>query len=99
MTSTQVESLAALNIPPLDAAVLACITAYGPICRDALCKAANIRVSTACGAVDRLKKRGLVEIAADKVWNHTTKRNVQAYKAIGEQNAEQITSTAATCGA
>jgi hypothetical protein len=66
----------------VDAAVLANIKALGPICRDALCTAANVLNSTACGAIDRLMKRGLVT-EHGKVWNHTTHRNVKAYKATG----------------
>lgn len=84
--STKTDSLDKLHQEgraiPVDNAVLANITALGPICRDALCKAASILNSTACGAIDRLMKRGLVE-EAGKVWNHTTRRNVKAYRAVG----------------
>lgn len=84
MTSTKAESLTALHnegrVGTVDAAVLANIQALGPICRDVLCKAAQIKVSTACGSIDRLKKRNLIEVAPDKVWNHSTSRWVQAYQ-------------------
>lgn len=86
MTSTQKQSLDTLRRTgrdvTIEAAVLANIQALGPICRDALCKAANIRVSSACATIDTLKKKGLVAVHPEKVWNHTTQRNVQAYVAI-----------------
>lgn len=83
--STKVESLTVLHntgrAETVDAAVLANIKALGPVCRDVLCKAANVKVSTACGSIGRLKQRNLIEVAPDKVWNHTTARWVQAYQA------------------
>ncbi len=87
MPSTKAESHEKLHTEgraeTVDAAVLANVIALGPICRDALCIAARVQTSTACGAVARLKARGLIEVAPDKVWNHRTQRNVQAYRAVG----------------
>jgi hypothetical protein len=84
MSDTQIESLNTLVVSgragTVDAAVLANIKALGPICRDVLCVAAQVRISTACGAINRLMKRGEV-VEHGTVWNHTTRRNVKAYKA------------------
>lgn len=64
----------------LDEGVLAQVKALGPICRDALCTAAGIRVSSACGALKRLEDRGLIEKSPHTVWNAETRRNVVAYQ-------------------
>jgi len=64
----------------LDEAVLAQVKALGPVCRDALCTAAGILTQSACGTLNRLEKRGLIEKADVKVWNHTTRRWVAAYQ-------------------
>lgn len=63
----------------VDAAVLANVKALGPIHRDALSTATSIKVTTLCGALDRLIKRGLVAEATHKVYNPATRRNVKAY--------------------
>lgn len=64
----------------VDAAVLAYIRAIKPVTRAAICEATGLRVSTACGAIDRLMKRGLVEEAPDRVFLAETKRRVKAYQ-------------------
>jgi hypothetical protein len=86
MTTTQVESLDKLHntgrAGTVDAAVLAHIKEAGPLCRSAVCAAANLRESTACGAIDRLMKQGLVQESEHRVLWVPTNRNVKAYEAV-----------------
>lgn len=70
----------------VDAAVLAHVKALGTVCRDAIVTSTELRVSTVCGAIDRLKKKNLIEEAPDKVLNTATGRNVKAYRAVNHNH-------------
>lgn len=63
-----------------EAAVLAYLNVFSPVSRDAMCEAIGMRISTACGAINALMKRGLVREAAAKVYNPSTHRWVHAYE-------------------
>jgi predicted transcriptional regulator len=53
------------------------------MCRSAICASTELRESTACGALDRLIKAGLVEEYPQRVLWVPTGRNVKAYRAVG----------------
>jgi DNA-binding MarR family transcriptional regulator len=76
------------RVGTVDAAVLAYIMAIKPVTRAAICETTGLRVSTACGAIDRLMKKGLIEEAPDRVHLAETNRNVKAYQPK-EQTHEQ----------
>lgn len=92
MITTKAASLQQLfiegRVGTVDAAVLAYIMAINPVTRAAICETTGLRVSTACGAIDRLLKQGLIEESPVRVLLTETNRRVKAYRPK-EQTHEQ----------
>ncbi len=66
-----------------EAAVLAYLSTFSPVSRDAMCEAIGMRISSACAHLNALVARGLVRVAAAKVYNPITRRWVNAYERVG----------------
>lgn len=84
MSATQSESLHILKAygraAKVDEQVWSCLHSQGKAIRDVICERTGLLVSTVCGALDRLKKRGAVE-EVGTAFNETTRRNVTVYQA------------------
>lgn len=78
-----------------EAAVLAYLSTFAPVSRDAMCEAIGMRISTACAHINALMKRGLVQEAAAKVYNPVTRRWVHAYERTEHAPQPAVTTSAA----
>lgn len=87
--STKAASLQQLfiedRVGTVDAAVLATVIGHSPVPRRIVCDYTGLRDSTACGAIDRLLKKGLIEEAPGRVYLQETNRNVKAYQPKEQQ--------------
>lgn len=80
-TSTKLKSYSMLDIPKVDGEVLDYIKANPALSRYEIAEGLNIRLSTICGAVNRLAFNNFVFPSGIKV-DQETKRKVEAISAI-----------------